>query len=397
MVDTSGQLNCLDPTMPWNPRDTMTLRHEFVELARHKTVPFSELCRRFEISRQTGYKWLKRFNDEGLAGLADQSRRPLSNPSITTPALEQHVLGVRAQNPAWGGRKISRYLRDQALVPQAPAPSTITSILHRHDKITTQASADATAWLRFEREQPNELWQMDFKGHFATLGEGRCHPLTVLDDHSRFNVVLQACAFEDTATVQAHLQRAFATYGLPRQINTDNGAPWGAPKQLGQLTELAIWLIRLGIRVSYSRPYHPQTNGKDERFHRSLKAEVLAGRTFMTHREAQTEFERWRDLYNNQRPHEGIAMSTPVKRYRPSERAFPDQIPAPEYGPDDEIVRVGWHGKFTFRGRPLKVSRSLELLDLAARPKADKDGTFDFYFYHHHLMELDLNQPTTPL
>jgi transposase InsO family protein len=191
----------------------------------------------------------------------------LSHPSITTPELEQHVLGVRAQNPAWGGRKIHRYLRAQALTPQAPAPSTITSILHRHDRVTSQASADATAWRRFKREQPNELWQMDFKGHFATLSEGRCHPLTVLDDHSRFNVVLQACAFEDTATVRTHLERAFGIYGLPRQINTDNGAPWGAARQFGQLTELAIWLIRLGTRVSHSRPYHPQTNGKDERFH----------------------------------------------------------------------------------------------------------------------------------
>jgi transposase InsO family protein len=374
----------------------MKLRQEFVELALHQSVPFADLCRRFGVSRQTGYKWLNRYKKDGIAGLADQSRRPLHSPSITPPALEQHVLGVRARNPAWGARKIARFLRDQTPVPP-PATSTITGILHRHDRITPRASADATSWQRFEREQPNELWQMDFKGHFATVGEGRCHPLTVLDDHSRFNVVLQACAFETTATVQAHLERAFATYGLPRQINTDNGAPWGASRQLGQLTELAIWLIRLGIRVSYSRPYHPQTNGKNERFHRSLKAEVLAGRTFMTHREAQTEFERWRELYNNRRPHEGIGMSTPVKRYRPSTRVWPSTIPEPQYGPDDEIVKVDWHGHFTFRGRELKVSRSLEKLSLAARPNAEKDGVFDFYFYQHRVMELDLNQPLISL
>lgn len=374
----------------------MKLRQEFVELALHQSVPFADLCRRFGVSRQTGYKWLNRYKKDGIAGLADQSRRPLHSPSITPPALEQHVLGVRARNPAWGARKIARFLRDQTPVPP-PATSTITGILHRHDRITPRASADATSWQRFEREQPNELWQMDFKGHFATVGEGRCHPLTVLDDHSRFNVVLQACAFETTATVQAHLERAFATYGLPRQINTDNGAPWGASRQLGQLTELAIWLIRLGIRVSYSRPYHPQTNGKNERFHRSLKAEVLAGRTFMTHREAQTEFERWRELYNNRRPHEGIGMSTPVKQYRPSTRVWPSTIPEPQYGPDDEIVKVDWHGHFTFRGRELKVSRSLEKLSLAARPNAEKDGVFDFYFYQHRVMELDLNQPLISL
>jgi transposase InsO family protein len=242
----------------------------------------------------------------------------LSSPSISSPELEQQVLGVRAQNPAWGARKISRYLTDQGEMKAAPAPSTITSILHRHDQISPHASADASAWHRFEREQPNELWQMDFKGHFATLGARRGHPLTVLDDHSRYNVVLQARTLTDTATVQGHLTRAFGVHGLPRQINTDNGAPWGAPKQPGQLTELAIWLIRLGIRVSYSRPYHPQTNGKDERFHRSLKAEVLNGRSFLTHEEVQAQFERWRDLYHHQRPHEGIGLSTPIKRYRVS-------------------------------------------------------------------------------
>jgi len=345
----------------------MKLRHDFVELAAQKAVPFNELCRRFGISRQTGYKWMGRFKEQGLDGLADQSRRPLNSPSITLPAVEQHVLGVRAQNPAWGGRKISQYLSDQGVVQAAPAPSTITSILHRHRKITEQASSDATAWHRFEREQPNELWQMDFKGHFPTLGEGRCHPLTVLDDHSRYNVVLQACTLTNTATVQGHLTRAFSMHGLPHQINTDNGSPWGAPKQPGQLTELAIWLIRLGIRVSYSRPFHPQTNGKDERFHRSLKAEVLNGRSFATQDEVQAEFERWRELYNHKRPHEGIGLSTPIKRYRPSARAFPDTLPTPEYGPDDEVLRVGWNGKLVFRGLKLKVSNALQLMDVAAR------------------------------
>jgi transposase InsO family protein len=373
----------------------MKLRHDFVELAAQKAVPFNELCRRFGISRQTGYKWMGRFKEQGLDGLADQSRRPLNSPSITLPAVEQHVLGVRAQNPAWGGRKISQYLSDQGVVQAAPAPSTITSILHRHDKITEQASSDATAWHRFEREQPNELWQMDFKGHFPTLGEGRCHPLTVLDDHSRYNVVLQACTLTNTATVQGHLTRAFSMHGLPHQINTDNGSPWGAPKQPGQLTELAIWLIRLGIRVSYSRPFHPQTNGKDERFHRSLKAEVLNGRSFATQDEVQAEFERWRELYNHKRPHEGIGLSTPIKRYRPSARAFPDTLPTPEYGPDDEVLRVGWNGKLVFRGLKLKVSNALQLMDVAARPNPEKADTFDFYFGHHRFMKLDLNEPTT--
>lgn len=374
----------------------MRLRHDFAELALQQAVPFAELCRRFGISRQTGYIWLKRYKEEGVNGLANRSRRPHTSPTKTQGAIEELVVATRTHNAAWGGRKISRYLFTEHSLERAPAPSTVNSILNRHNLITPEASADATAWTRFERDEPNELWQMDFKGHFATVAEGRCHPLTVLDDHSRYNIVLQACAFEDTQTVQSHLQQAFTTYGLPHQINTDNGSPWGAPKQPGQLTDLAIWLIRLGIRVSYSRPYHPQTNGKDERFHRSLKAEVLNGRSFVTHQDVQAQFERWRELYNHKRPHEGIGMSTPIKRYRPSARSYPQELPSPAYGPDDEVVRVGWHGRFTWRGKELKVSRALEKMDIAARQNPEKPNCIDFYFYHHRFMQLDLNEPDHP-
>lgn len=145
-------------------------------------------------------------------------------------------------------------------------------------------------------ELPNALWQADFKGHFETL-KGRCSPLTVLDDHSRYNLVLQACGNTRTATVREHLEATFRRYGLPVRMNFDNGAPWGSPSQPGQVTELGLWLIRLGIRLSHSRPYHPQTNGKEERFHRSLKAEVLNGKSFEHLAHAQPAFERWRQIY----------------------------------------------------------------------------------------------------
>jgi transposase InsO family protein len=382
--------------MPWNAKSTMQLRQEFVSLARQEGMTMAELCRRFGISRQTGYKWLARHVEQGDSGLADQPRRPANSPSLTPSAIEQEVVQLRRAHPAWGGRKISRRLADLG-VQAVPAPSTVTSILHRHGLISPQASDNATAWQRFEHAEPNALWQIDFKGHFETLRQGRCSPLTVLDDHSRYNVLLHACGATDTGTVQACLRQAFERYGLPVRINADNGAPWGSPREPGQVSELAIWLIRLGIRVSYSRPHHPQTNGKDERFHRSLKAEVLNGRSFHDFAQVQAELERWRVIYNQQRPHEALGLATPITRYRPSARRLPNTLPPLEYGPDDTVLRVQSNGRIRFKGRRLRVSKALYKLDIAARARADADDIYEFYLAHHRLMTLDLNQPeTTP-
>jgi transposase InsO family protein len=375
--------------MPWNARDTMSLRQEFVCLARQRELTFVDLCRRFNISRQTGYKWLARYEQLGDAGLREQSRRPATSPAITPVELESEVLRLRRAHPAWGGRKISRRLRDEGF-EKVPAPSTVTSILHRHSLIGAADSALREPWKRFEHEQPNVLWQMDFKGHFQTLQEGRCNPLTVLDDHSRYNILLRACGPTDTATVQSGLRDAFGHYGLPLRINTDNGSPWGAPSSPGQLSELAVWLIRLGIRISYSRPYHPQTNGKDERFHRSLKAEVLNGRSFATRQQVQHELDRWRTIYNCQRPHEALDLATPLTRYRPSPRPFPAVLQEPEYGPHDKVLRVRSNGELRFEGRRLKVSNALYGLPVAARAKDGEDGVFEFWFAHHRIMTLDL-------
>lgn len=379
--------------MPWNVRDTMNLRQEFVLLAQQEESNRRELCRRFGISAQTAYKWLRRFAHEGLAGLADRSRRPHDSPRLTPSALEAAVLDLRREHPAWGGRKISRRLLDLGLTP-VPAPSTVTSILHRHGQIGPAASENATAWQRFEHEHPNDLWQIDFKGDFPTLREGRCRPLTVLDDHSRYNLVLQACSKTDTAVVQKHLTDAFRRYGLPLRLNADNGSPWGVPRQPGSLSELAIWLIRLGIRISYSRPYHPQTNGKDERFHRSLKAEVLAGHHFATFDEVQRALDYWREVYNQQRPHDSLGMETPIRRYQPSALTFPETLKPVEYAPDDLVLRVGWNGELRFKGRRLRVSKTLQNLHVAARRSPENDNAFDFYYAHHRFMTLDLNNTT---
>jgi transposase InsO family protein len=379
--------------MPWNVKDTMSLRQEFVSLAAAQDLPFSELCRRFGISRQTGYKWIERHKEQGVQGLADQSRRPHHSPMRSPQRVVDIVLELRRQY-GWGGRKIERRLRDLGH-RNVPAPATITEILRRHGMIQPHESALRQHWQRFEHEHPNSLWQMDFKGEFRTLESGRCMPLTIIDDHSRFNIVLAACARMTTPVVRNELEQVFRCYGLPSRINTDNGAPWGSPSAPGQLTELAVWLIRLGIRVSYSRPYHPQTNGKDERFHRSLKAEVLSRHTFSTHEHVQQELQRWRHVYNTQRPHEALDMATPITRYRPSPRAMPEKLPELQYGPDDVVLRVNSNGVVRVHGRALRLSIALKGLDVAVRAKDGEDGVVELWFGHHRLTELDLRKAET--
>lgn len=393
MVDSIGRPLPEELTMPWNAKDTMKLREEFVLLARQEGANRRALCRHFGISPQTGYKWLARYEEEGSPGLAERSRRPLSHPRLTAAELETAVVSLRTQHPAWGGRKLSRRLQDLGM--PLLAPSTVTRILHRHQLIDPQRSEAATPWQRFEHAGPNDLWQMDFKGHFPT-NEGSCHPLTVLDDHSRFNLALRACSEQRKRTVQMHLTEVFRRYGLPVRINTDNGAPWGTPRQPGQLSELAIWLIRLGIRIGFSRPRHPQTNGKDERFHRSLKAEVLNGRSFDSLAHAQQAFDQWRQVYNQQRPHEALQGATPITRYQISPRAFPEHLPSIEYGPDDTVVTVKSLGLIAFQKRRFKLSNALRGLPVAIRPCPDTDGLFDIYFAHHKMMRIDLRDNPAP-
>ena len=373
--------------MPWKACNTMNLKQEFVELARQEGANRRELCRRFGISATTAYKWLNRFEEEGLPGLVDRSRRPLNSPGISSPEVEAAVIAVRTEHPIWGPRKISWRL--QHLGGPRVASSTVTSILKRHGLITPQASEAATRWQRFVRDDPNALWQADFKGHFQTLA-GRCSPLTILDDHSRFNLALQACGKTATEVVQAHMTEVFRRYGLPAQINFDNGAPWGSPSAPGQLTELSVWLVQLGIRVSHSRPYHPQTNGKDERFHRTLDSEVLKGRCFESLEKVQAALDRWRTIYNHQRPHEALGGATPGTRYQPSKRAFPEQLSPPEYSDEDEVRTVDWNGILRFRGKRYKLSNALHRHKVGIRPKPDKDGCFEVFFAHHRCLVIDL-------
>lgn len=372
--------------MPWQEVSTMALREEFIRLALQEGSNLRQLCRRFGISPTTGYKWLARA--QSGESLSDRSRRPQGMPTRCAPEVEARIVGLRSQHPAWGARKLARRL--QVLGYAMPAVSTVHAVLRRHGLITPAASQAATPWQRFEHPAPNDLWQMDFKGHFA-MDEGRCHPLTVLDDHSRYALVLQACGAQTRETVTEHLTAAFRRYGLPMRMTMDNGAPWGSDGV--HYTRLDLWLMRQGIRVGHSRPFHPQTQGKDERFHRTLDVEVLQGTQWIDLAHAQRAFDGWRHIYNQERPHEALAMGVPSERYRSSAREFIERPPPPEYGDGEEVRRVHEHGRIAWRGRNWKVGKAFVGERVAIRPSGE-EGSHDVYWSTRRIARIDLTSGT---
>lgn len=351
--------------MPFQEVSRMQSRIEFVALAEQEGSNIRQLCRGFGISPTTGYKWLER--EHKGEELEDRSRRPITSPLRCDAASESVVLALRDAHPAWGARKLEHRLR--VLGHTTPAVSTVHAILVRHGRINAEASQAARPWQRFEHAQPNDLWQMDFKGHVPMVG-GRCHPLTVLDDHSRYSLCLAACADEREGTVKAHLVATFRRYGLPARMTMDNGSPWGDCE--AYFTAMDVWLMKQGIRVSHSRPYHPQTQGKDERFHRTFKAEVLQGVTLPELDASQIVFDRWRVIYNHERPHEALAMQVPQQHYRVSPRKYQPSPAPPEYMDDRQIRRVQDRGLITWHSHDYRVGGAFTGEPVAVRPTLEE-------------------------
>ncbi len=364
----------------------MSERIEFVNLANAENVNLRRLCSRFGISPNTAYKWLDRFRTAGVTGLEDRSRRPHNSPARTSKSMEETIIKLRSKHPAWGGRKLERRLLDLGHTG-VPRPSTITAILRRHHLLDPKESAKHKAFCRFERPAPNELWQMDFKGDFP-LSQGRCYPLTILDDHSRYAIAVEACQRITRVITQQALIKVFRRYGLPEWITCDNGAPWGSSTR-SDYTALTVWFLRLGIGVSHSRPHHPQTQGKDERFHRTLKAEVLRYQHGDTLDEWQRHFDHFRTIYNTVRPHEALSMAVPASRYQPSHRPYPERLPAIEYGPSDIVRKVRHYGHIKYAGREYHVGLAFSGLHVALRPTTTND-LFDVFFCQHKIGNLDL-------
>jgi transposase InsO family protein len=370
--------------MPFKEVSKMSLKKEFVVLGFQPGANISELCRRYGITRPTGYKWLRRFDRHGDDGLAERSRRPLRSPRKVDEATEELIISMRDERPSWGARKIKRYLENIGC-SGLPSPSTITEILRRNGCLNEKGGAKK--WKRFESDEPMVLLQMDFKGHFK-MGSGRCHPLTVLDDHSRYLLDLGACGNEKAATVKTRLKEVFRRYGLPRAIITDNGPPWGMAGQPASLTDLGLWLIRLGIELKRAGAYHPQTMGKIERLHRTLKAEVIQARQFRSLSDCQRSFDEWREEYNFERPHEAIGMITPSERFRISDIVFPETMPEIEYSPGDKIRKVSAGGTICFKAKRYRVGKGLKGSPVAVREVGD--GVYDVVYVRQKLLRVKL-------
>ena len=339
--------------MPWKEETVENLRRTFVLQAIEEGCNMSQLCRQYGITRKTGYKWLQRYRD-GMSML-DQSRAPVMRPYKTPPQTEELILTVRDKHPTWGARKIIRNLSDHGAI-NLPAPSTVTQILKRNGLITPQQSAAHTPYKHFVRPQPNDLWQMDYKGHFLMQNGERCHPLTMKDDHSRALLCLNAHANERWDGVKTSLTQVFCEYGLPKSILCDNGKPWG--DSLGGYTPFELWMMQMDILPIHGRLFHPQTQGKEERFHRTLNEDVLQ-RVFIRDLEhAQSVFDAYRYEFNHERPHDALDLDTPAKHYKPSPRQMPKQLSDPEYDIGATLRKVNCKGYISIHNHRYYLSET---------------------------------------
>jgi len=339
--------------MPWKEQTMEQQRKEFVHRVERGEISKSALCREFGISRPTGDKWIGRYQRGET--MENQSKAPFHSPNRTAATTEEKIIALRNKHPALGAKKIKKILENKG--EAAPAYSTINAILHRNGLITKEASLAATPCIRFEKARPNEMWQADFKGHFGMKNGNRCHPLTIVDDHSRYCVCLDAKENERYPETRASFERVFERYGLPETILCDNGNPWGTAQSVGY-SRFEVWLMDLGILTRHGRIMHPQTQGKDERFNGTLLRELIRYRAYEDYIHAQSDFDEWRCFYNEERPHHALNLGVPVDRYQESTRKLPRRIDEWVYEPDTEMKKVKNSGYLTLRGQGYFLSEA---------------------------------------
>jgi transposase InsO family protein len=343
------------------------------------TGNISQACRDFGITRKTGYKWLNR---EALGEqLSDKSRKPNRIANKTDAETEALVLSVREDNPSWGGRKIYEYLVKQGHV-DLPSPRTCCNILKRAGCIHPAESLKHVAYKRFAREHCNELWQTDFKGDFLLKDRSRCYPLTILDDCSRFSIMID-CKL-DTKGVRDSFERAFCIYGLPDSVLSDNGGQFSGFR--GGYTGFERWLMEHDVLPIHGRAYHPQTQGKIERFHRTMKYEFLKHHQFANIDELKIQMEQWRIKYNEVRPHLALNSQSPADVYTPSQRKYSSQIP--DYIYDGRVIKVNSWGYLRFANWQVYLSETMAETYLEISESSSGD-TFYVYFRNFKIAEID--------
>lgn len=331
--------------MPWNQTSPMDQRTQFIADYLRQTFSISELCAHYSISRKTGYKWIDRYLTQGPAGLDEHSRRPRSCPRETPEHVVEALLEARRRHPSWGAKKLLTIVSKRHLDWPWPHRATIYDILKRHGLVATKKRRRAIGHPgkpNTRIDSPNQVWCADFKGQFKT-GDGiYCYPLTVTDGYSRFLLGCQSLHATAVAEARPVFTRLFKEFGLPERIRTDNGVPF-ATVSLARLSTLSAWWVRLGILPELIEPGKPQQNGRHERMHRTLKAETTRPPAANLTAQ-QRKFNRFRQEFNHERPHEALDQNTPGSYYAASPRPMPDKLPALEYPDRFEVRYVSANG-----------------------------------------------------
>jgi transposase InsO family protein len=337
--------------MPWKVSQLVSERMKFI-VRLEQGEEMSALCREFGISRKTGYKFLERYKNYGVEGLGDQKRSPIRKPFKTPESIEQRVLELKARYPDWGARKIKERLGTaEELGMQPPSPITVHRILRKHGKVETRKQRRANPAFRSEKIRvttaPNEIWSLDFKGQFRTQDKKLCYPLTLSDHYSRYLFQCEALEGTQSKPAEIALREAFETFGLPDAILSDNGCPFGSQGIFG-LSRISLMFLRLGINVLRIEPGHPEQNGRHERMHLTLKRATTrpAANNLL---QQQERFDRFRREYNEDRPHEALAMKTPASMWTPPIRKMPPVLPDPNYEREDLVRLVTNYGQVHLR------------------------------------------------
>lgn len=366
--------------MSWESKTVETLRKEFCEEAKI-TTNFSSLCREFNITRKTGYKWLKRYEQD--QPLSDKSHMPHRIPGKTSIELEEAILLVRKENPEWGGKTIRKFLENNGYT-DLPCVKTFDNIIKRNGLVSEEKSLAATAYKRFEKERCNDMWQTDFKGDFLMADGKRCYPLTILDDHSRFSIKIAPKL--NTLGVMDSFKEAFLEFGMPESVLSDNGGTFRGLH--GGFTTFERWLMEHDILPIHGRVRHPQTQGKIERFHRTLKNECLKRTIISDIVSAKDQLQDWRDKYNYARPHEAIGLKCPGNVYVKSTRIYSDLVPKYEYGGEYHVIKVNSWGYVRFNGFQIYLSETMSERQIEFRPNPN-DDTFFACFRNFKVAEFD--------
>jgi putative transposase len=359
--------------MPWKTVSLLKARQRLVEavLSRRKTV--QDLGRQFGVSRKTAYKWLQRFRVSGIKGLQDRSRRPARSPRKLSAFWVRQIADWRRRRPHWGAKKLRQQLRRQQPRRAAPSARTIQRWLKalgwvRPRPARTPAGPALPHPGLTEPTRPNQVWTVDFKGHFRTADGVRQEPLTIRDLFSRFGLALRLLPNQDDGHTRRVMMKVFRQRGLPDAIRVDNGAPFAGKGALG-LSRLSVWWMRLGIRVEFTRRARPGDNAAHEQFHGCYQREVVAQGG--PHRAAmQRPSDRWLARYNQERPHEALQQKTPADVYRPSRKVYPAKLPALTYPAGWEIRRVRKHGDIKWQGRLRFIGRAFVGETIGLKPKS---------------------------